>query len=211
VGKQVHHVLLTLTIANDVKNALRPDRQLTLALIVGKESRELLDLAFEGVNEQLKKLRKGLDIVDGRFAFHEGTGDPQHAVQLVFCSDWKFAALVFGINPASSEFFCLWCKLIKALRGDLEASAELRFMADWASGPQNGLVAAPLLDALEFDILIDLLHLFLRVVDVLLACLFYGNPEERWWGQSKLLLFLKFFFRKKFQSHKITSIEMHHV
>jgi len=33
------------------------------------------------------------------------------------------------------------------------------------------LVAAPLLDALEFaDILIDLLHLFLRVV--LLACLF---------------------------------------
>ena len=173
VGKQVHHVLLTLTCCNDLANALRPDRQLTLALVVGKESRELLVLTLEGVNDDLKKLRGGLDLVDGRFVFHEGEDSAHHPVQLIFCSDWKFAALVYGINAACADYFCLWCKLRKMDRGKLVVSAEHRHVADWRNGPSDGMVQEPLLDAIDFvDIFIDLLHLFLRVVDVLLACLF---------------------------------------
>ena len=25
------------------------------------------------------------------------------------CSDWKFLALVYGLNGASSKYFCIWC------------------------------------------------------------------------------------------------------
>jgi len=92
---------------------------------------------------------------------------------LIFCSDWKFAALVYGINAACADYFCLWCKLRKMDRGKLVVSAEHRHVADWRNGPSDGMVQEPLLDAIDFvDIFIDLLHLFLRVVDVLLACLF---------------------------------------
>ena len=29
------------------------------------------------------------------------------------CSDWKFLALVYGLNGASSKFFCIWCYCCK--------------------------------------------------------------------------------------------------
>ena len=192
MGKQVHHVLLTLTVCNDLANALRPDRQLTLALVVGKESRELLILALDGVNEDLTKLRRGLDIVDGLFVFHEGESPPQHEVQLIFCSDWKFAALVYGINAACADYFCLWCKLRKMDRGKLQVHAELRHVADGEQGIGGGMIEEPLLSAIDFcDIFIDLLHLFLRVVDVLLACLFTEILKSVGGGRS---FFLSFFF-----------------
>jgi hypothetical protein len=71
VGNRVNHVLTTITSVNDTENCLKPDFQVTLSLTVGKESRELLGLAFQGVNEELAKLKKGL-IKDGaRYKYFE--------------------------------------------------------------------------------------------------------------------------------------------
>ncbi|KAK3742390.1 hypothetical protein QZH41_012023 [Actinostola sp. cb2023] len=29
------------------------------------------------------------------------------------CSDWKYMAIILGINPPCSEYFCLWCHCSK--------------------------------------------------------------------------------------------------
>ena len=31
-----------------------------------------------------------------------------------FCSDWKFLAMVYGLNSATGKYFCIWCFCTKA-------------------------------------------------------------------------------------------------
>ena len=37
------------------------------------------------------------------------------------CSDWKFLALVYGLNGASSKFFCIWCYCCKEQINNLDS------------------------------------------------------------------------------------------
>ena len=37
------------------------------------------------------------------------------------CSDWKFLALVYGLNGASSKFFCIWCYCSKEQINNLDS------------------------------------------------------------------------------------------
>jgi hypothetical protein len=51
-------------------------------------------------------------------------------LEFVFCSDWKFLALLIGIKNANSTWFCPWCLCSKHYRQLLELSWE-EFLRKW--------------------------------------------------------------------------------
>jgi len=103
------------------------------------------------------------------------------AVKKCFGGDLKFLATIFGINPANSDYPCLWCKC--NLKNILDVNAvwpisrshkeALERIPLKTKDQRQGYVREPLVDFVPFDsILIDTLHLLLRITDKLFDVLF---------------------------------------
>lgn len=104
-----------------------------------------------------------------------------YAIKHFFAGDLKFLATVYGINPANSDFPCLWCKC--NLREIFKTDAVWPISRTYAEAceryklktknEKQGYVREPLVDFIDFDhALIDTLHLLLRITDKLYDCLF---------------------------------------
>ena len=59
-------------------------------------------MIFPKITGQLELVKDGIIIDGDKFTF-----------TFVFCSDWKFLALVLGIKAANSKYFCPWCLIDK--------------------------------------------------------------------------------------------------
>eukprot|EP00732_Lithocolla_globosa_P001728 Lithocolla_globosa_v1_NODE_933_length_3063_cov_11.302859.p1 type:complete len:235 gc:universal NODE_933_length_3063_cov_11.302859:1410-2114(+) len=100
VGKKLSHVMITVCLFNGGKNILKPDHQFTIALYCGKEEYKSLEIALKEFLEEAKDLKlNGFTSTDG----------VKYGFKLLFSSDWKFMAIILGINAANSKSFCLWC------------------------------------------------------------------------------------------------------
>ena len=97
--------------------------------------------------------------------------------------DWKFLAIVTGIDCATSKYACIWCKCSMTERGDLQKKwsiSDTEFGArtiqenkELSSRPKSkkqfNVSNPPLFPNIPLvNVVIDNLHLFLRVSDVLI-------------------------------------------
>ena len=99
-----------------------------------------------------------------------------YEVQMTLGGDMKCIALLMGINAANSKQACLWCKcdLKKAVNLDekwpfsrSQDEANLKFQSNL-----DGYKYEPIIKFIDFNnVIIDMLHLLLRITDQLFICL----------------------------------------
>ncbi|PKC13608.1 hypothetical protein RhiirA5_410390 [Rhizophagus irregularis] len=137
VGHKQKYVMLIMCILNEGEAVLNPSHQYSICLYIEKESYNSLSTVSAKFLHELKQLLKEAS---------DGTIWP---IELFFSGDWKFVALILGINAAMSNYFCLMQKSY--------AFCEIN---------QNNWIP-------------DELHLMLQISDVLFQCLFYELVKQK--------------------------------
>lgn len=110
-----------------------------------------------------------------------------YRIDLFLGGDWKFLATVCGIESATAEFSCIWCKCSKSQRADLDLEWSLTDPRKGARTTQEikeksvlgkknkerfSCCRAPLFPFIPMEqVVIDTLHLFLRIADILINLL----------------------------------------
>lgn len=107
-------------------------------------------------------------------------------LEYFFCADWKFLALCVGIDAANATFACIWCKCPKCDRHDLskmlsltnpdEGARSIKEIQNCAkkgkkSNEKYNCSRQPILPIPLDHVVSNILHLFLRITDVLLNLL----------------------------------------
>lgn len=92
------------------ENKATYEYQYTLALYNGKEDYDELKACFGQKFEEIDQLKTTGITIDGE----------HFDIEWFCCSDWKFLALVYGLNGASSKFFCIWCYCCKEQINNLD-------------------------------------------------------------------------------------------
>lgn len=174
IGKRLHVVNFTFTLLEEGAHAYSYEGNHTLAIFKEAEKYEQLRMALEDVRKEVEQL--DTIIVDGI----------SYKVNFYLGGDWKFLALVTGINSASCRHSCIWCKcpsqerhltdkqwsLIDVELGarTIEENIELSRLPK--SRKKFNVSHAPLFPTIPLrNVVIDNLHLFLRVADVLVDLL----------------------------------------
>lgn len=103
-----------------------------------------------------------------------------YSIQYYLGGDWKFLAIVTGIDSAKSEFACIWCKCGKGERNDMSKCWSILDPAFGARTVEENIKLRqqrkktyvshlPLFPSIPLQcVVIDNLHMFLRVSDVLI-------------------------------------------
>ncbi len=147
----------------------------TIAILKVSENYNDLATALKDVIEEASNLNSVS--VDGNI-YH---------LQYFLGGDWKFLALVCGLESATSNHACIWCKCPKDKRWDMSMTwslldqekgartiAEINEKAKLAKSNKNYFNGcnSPLFSFIPLhQIVIDSLHLFLRIADVLINLL----------------------------------------
>jgi hypothetical protein len=180
VGTKVKHVIFAICCLNETDEMessthYKPSYHYTLALYLGKESYQSLEIAISKFLPELFELKQN--------GFLEEGTNTQWSVKLYFSSDWKFITTVMGFNSANANHFCMYCHCTKVEIGDYQKvwniSKDISALTTYA-----GQLRPPLFGDL-FDlqnIIPDELHLFLRISDVLLNCI-----VDAYWTYDALL------------------------
>jgi len=177
-SRRLPYVLITITIIQS-GNLFSDESCYTVALTRSREGREPIESVLRPILQQFSKIntKNGLKINQRRIK-----------LQLYLCADWKFLALVLGLNSANSDWFCLWCLCQKEERPHTttEWSEHLRSIDNMKGGActdekckrgetgathTHGVNASCLLSSDIFqleNVILDVLHQRLRVSDVLI-------------------------------------------
>ncbi len=147
----------------------------TIAILKVSENYNDLATALKDVIEEASNLNSVS--VDGNI-YH---------LQYFLGGDWKFLALVCGLESATSNHACIWCKCPKDKRWDMSMTwslldqekgartiAEINEKAKLAKSNKNrfNCCNSPLFSFIPLhQVVIDSLHLFLRIADVLINLL----------------------------------------
>ena len=141
------------------------------------------------VAEKYEDLASGLeDIIREARDLEVVTIEEQvYRIQLVLGGDWKFLALVCGLESATSQYACIWCKCPKDKRWDMglvwslddpekggRTVEEITDKSKLAKTSKNrfNCCRIPLFPFILLQrVVIDSLHLFLRISDVLINLL----------------------------------------
>ena len=98
--------------------------------------------------------------------------DVSFKIEYFLGEDWKFLATVCGIGPANQNIACIWCLCPKNLRHDDDAdnlSRTIESITRDSKSRKNNCQRKPLFEFIAMDhVVIDSLHLFLRITDVLI-------------------------------------------
>ena len=98
VCRKLNLINFTFTLLNEGDVAMSPKGNHTIAIISSTESYEVLKTTLSDIREEVEKLT--CVEVDGQ-NFH---------IEYFLCSDWKFLAIICGIESATSTYACVWCK-----------------------------------------------------------------------------------------------------
>ena len=130
-----------------------------------KEDYDNIREAFTYIVADMKSLNS--IVFDGR----------QVNIQYHLGGDWKFLTCVCGIGAANSNFACIWCTCSKAhcfklsiwSMDDVSKGARTcELISKWSHQGKFSCKHVPLFDFIPMDrVVIDTLHLFLRISDVL--------------------------------------------
>ena len=146
-----------------------------VAILKVSESYEELLAGLEDICEEAKDL--SVITINGKV----------YNIVLYLGGDWKFLATVCGIESATSEYACIWCKCPKGKRSDMalewsitdstKGARSIEEIAEKAKLPKKSKVRfncckPPIFSFIPLHrVVIDNLHLFLRISDVLINLL----------------------------------------
>ena len=167
VGKRLHVVNFTYTIIEEGKRAMADKGNYCLAILK--------------IKENYNEIRHGLeDLINDMRVLNEITVNGRMLRVIYYLGgDWKFLACVCGIGAANSEYACIWCICSKKERCKKEMSLSITDetkgartvdkISAWQRRGRYSCKNAPLFDFTPTkNVVIDVLHLFLRISDVLI-------------------------------------------
>ena len=100
-------------------------------------------------------------------------------IEYFLCSDLKFLAIICGIESATCNHACIWCKCPASERHNMKAEwsftgngartiSEIQICCKQPKAKRFNCTNMPLFPSIPIDhTIVDILHLFLRVTDVL--------------------------------------------
>ncbi|RHZ87714.1 hypothetical protein Glove_31g20 [Diversispora epigaea] len=157
VGRKQNHVMITFCLLNEGEEVLKPDKQYSICLYIGKETYEILDKVGKIFALQL------MDLKQNRIIDEDGNHWP---IEFFFSGDWKFLYIIMGLNAPNSNYFCLYCECDIKSRHNMNLS--------WPpTGNKKGNKKSsifPVIDLLNY--IPDELHTLLRISDILMESLF---------------------------------------
>jgi len=166
IGRFIKIINFTFTILNDINMAMSVNGNYTLGIFYCKnndESYQTLKSYVPYIIEQVKLLK---------FIEYKN-----HLIQVdyFFCADWKMMAETCGLYGPSSDYPCIWCEAKKDTFYLNDISTKRSYLTkeqikENYSKNHNGYKYESLLtDLIPFNKCIpDLLHLFMRVSEVLI-------------------------------------------
>ena len=103
--------------------------------------------------------------------------------------DWKFLAYICGLAAANQNFACIWCKCLRHERFDINKKWSLtdkslrardsHKIGKHAESKQHNCKTNLLFDFIPIDhVIIDTLHMFLRISDNLIELLIGDFTEK---------------------------------
>ena len=127
---------------------------------------------FQIESETYFELKNALkDMLDSIEKLHKvEINDKEYFIKYMMAGDMKFLSLIYGLNAANSNQPCIWCKVNLKESLDIECNCTIDRSLNEAfkkySTGQDGYKNEPIIKFIEFDcIVIDLLHLLLRISD----------------------------------------------
>ena len=128
---------------------------------IKKESYEEIKLCLDEINSELSRLNE--------IVFKDVT----YKISYKLGGDLKFLSLVLGVNAANSQYPCPFCKANKKDFANFQTNYAKRVFGDGLVKYGEGQVKNPILSFVKTDdIIVDVLHLFLRISDRLIDLLF---------------------------------------
>ena len=168
VCRKLNLINFAFTLLNEGDVAKSPIGNHTIAIVSGTEGYETIKMSLSDILAEVET--QTIEVSSITFP-----------IKYFLCSDLKFLAIVCGIEAANSTYACIWCTCPSSERHDMKkewsatnTAKEARTTAGIVSCHQKpkckqlGCVHAPLFDMIPIDHVIpDILHLFLRVTDIL--------------------------------------------
>ena len=169
MSRNTNFVILTVAMLVNKNDAMAAKGNHTLAVVKASEKYEVLKEACGNIFSKINNLN-----TVKRFK----VGEKMINLELFFGGDYKFLLTVLGLQNATSNHSCIWCKIHRESRWDMSYNLshynetplkrtlnEIMTMA--GKGKNNYCcVNQPLIEIDLDHIIVDELHLLLRVVDV---------------------------------------------
>ncbi|CAF1112170.1 unnamed protein product [Brachionus calyciflorus] len=173
VGRNLKLINFTFTILNESDKAKTASGNYTLGIAnLNEDYDELKEpmLYLSSEIESLKELTFSYKVFQ---------------IEYFFCSDWKTSAVVLGLYAASSSYTCLWCTANKDDFSELDNNFSISDKNFFARNKEDhidvvekkrkknlGYKHLSLMPNFDYThCILDMLHLFLRITDVLLGLL----------------------------------------
>jgi hypothetical protein len=174
-------ILLSFAILQEGEDVLAAKGNTTIAVVKGSESyktiKEAFSDVFKNINELVKVKKLSLNEKDNI------------GLEFFLGGDYKFILLMLGLKSATSNYACSWCLVHKDNRWDMEHDLKyynespmhrtLKDIKDNAAKKKDNYCCEnePLLDIDLTHIVLDELHLLLRIMDVLIKNLILDVKE----------------------------------
>ena len=163
-GKRLKLVNITFTILNEKEAAMSEKDNHVLAILKTTESYDNLDDSLSDLTAEMTKLSK------------VKVGGKHYNIEYFLGADWKFLACVCGLGAANQDHACICCKCPRNQRRDIQrvwslsnsaqGARSLEEIANFAKSKNLNCKATPLFSFTPLDhVIIDTLHLFLRLSD----------------------------------------------
>ena len=160
--RKLNLVNFTFTLLNEDDIAMSARGNHTIAILNVPEDYEKLAIALRDVIAEVKTLT------------FITIGNNKFEIEYFLCSDLKFLAIVCGIEAANSTYACVWCKCPAAERYDMEkmwsvSEADQGARSVILNRRSNALIVHihHFSQLFPSHVVPDILHLYLRVTDVL--------------------------------------------
>ena len=172
VGRGLNLINFTFTFV-DKEAAKSVAGNHTLAILKCEEKYFDLAAGLSSIAEEVKTLS------------HIAVNGEEYKIEYFLSGDWKFLAVITGLNAANADYSCIWCKCKSAERWNMEKEWSITEIENGArtideidslrSKPSKlnfGCLQKPIFLSISIDyIIIDTLHLFLRIADLLINLL----------------------------------------
>lgn len=170
IGKRLKIVNFTYTILNEKDVAMGEKANYILAILKTTEN-------YENLQESLCDLRNEMQSLT-----NITVNNHTHNIEYFLGGDWKFLACVCGLRAANQDYACIWCKCPRLERCNIKkkwyltdlnlGARNLEQITRYAKTKQFNCKKDPLFAFIPLDhVVIDTLHLFLRISDNLIELL----------------------------------------
>ena len=170
IGKRLNVVNFTYTILNEGNIAMTESGNYVLAIIKTKENYDSIRVSLGDLKDEMENLKEIT------------VNDKNYKIEYFLGGDWKFLVTVCGLGPANQEHACIWCKCPREDRWDTnkqwsmidaeKGARSLEEIMQYSRRKQFNCKNPPLFPFISLDhVIIDTLHLFLRISDNLIELL----------------------------------------